>query len=201
VADNTTRAAACADCGAALGTADEPARPCPECGSERLAYLVAIHAEVKLNATAGWTARSSNDARTRLGALREAAADIEASVEASHVSKTQDATKRALEAIHELQDCHSERQEWSQAGWNSNDLGLWTGLIGARNTAHHKTSHIVALSSGGNTDDRLKWDIEESAIAELRFPIQRQEYEVRVAGQPVLPQLRSVLALVEAVLP
>jgi hypothetical protein len=100
--DDTTTEAVCADCGAALGTADEPRQPCSECGSERLDYRVAIHAEMKLNATAGWTARSSNDASTRLGALREAVADIEASVEVSHVSKTQDATKRALEAIHEL---------------------------------------------------------------------------------------------------
>jgi hypothetical protein len=145
-----------------------------------------------------WSARSANDAAARGRQLRQAVGDITTAVDKGRISDTQKATKQALEALHELEDCRSKRQEWSQTGWDQTSLDLWTGLTGARNAAHHLASPIVVVSSGGQADDRVRWDVEASAVQQLQSSKQQAAYTRQVAGQAVLPQLRKVLALVEA---
>jgi hypothetical protein len=144
---------------------------------------------------ASWTSRSSNLAPARVRRLEEAITDIAAGIERGSALTAQDATKRGLEAIHELDDALRERQEWAHTGWGADDLGLWEGLVGARNASHHSSCVVVELQSGGEADSRLRWALDPDTI---RGQSKRQEYEARLAGQPVLPALRSTLALLKA---
>jgi hypothetical protein len=117
-----------------------------------------------------WTARGSNDAESSLRTLRKDITDIEASIESQRPGDVQRSVKRALEALHELNDCARDDRpgktpERSMAGWAAGDTELWKALMGARNASHHEVSHVVALHHSGNRDGRLTWDIEPSAIA------------------------------------
>jgi hypothetical protein len=169
--------------------------PCPECGSEARDVKVRLVASVGFGTNMETAARSANDVDSRARQLDSAIADIGAAVADGRPSAAQDATKRALEAIHELADC-LKRGEWVQTGWSADDVGLWHGLIGARNASHHTSSEIVVLRSGEQPDERLRWDLDAAAIAELDSKRQRAESSARAAGEPVVLTLRTIATLI-----
>ena len=82
---------------------------------------------------------------------------LEQAIDAGSVSDAQDALKRALEAVHELADC-LQRNEWVQADWTPDELGLWHAHIGARNAAHHTSSAVAVLHSDGGRAEPVKSD-------------------------------------------
>ena len=129
--------------------------------------------------------------------LDEALADIETAVDRGRVRDAQDATKRALEAIHELGDC-LKRQEWSQVAWDADTIELWHAHLAARNAAHHTSETVVVLHGDALPDDRLRWELPTSAFA--TNPSQRQidAYAARLDGEPVLSALRIINAAVTA---
>jgi hypothetical protein len=63
----------------------------------------------------------------------------------------EDATKRALEAIHELADCLT-RGEWSQQGCGAGTIGLWHGVIGTRNAGHVELRAFCAFGWHGQIE-------------------------------------------------
>lgn len=91
----------------------------------------------------------------------------------------------------------------AQAGWTPNEEGLWHAHLGARNAVHHFSSTAVALHGDGARDARLTWELERHAITELSRRSQRQahEYTVRLAGQPVVTNLRVITSRVSADVP
>jgi hypothetical protein len=133
----------CAACGSELASEDGRALPCEECGSIEHKIQVGFNARLGLGAKLNPAACASNAATDRARQLRAAIADIEAAVEVGKISDAQDATKRALEAIHELMDCLA-RGEWSRSGWDAGAIGLWHALIGAHNASHHTSSTVAA---------------------------------------------------------
>jgi hypothetical protein len=157
----------------------------------------AITQSIALVQSITYATSSSNAAPTRVLEFGGALSDIGWAIDAGDNTGAQTATKRALEAIHELADC-LKRGEWRQSDWDADSIGLWTGLLGARNAAHHTSSSVVVKHSDMPRDDRLRWDLDADVIAGLHSPAQKVEYNARVAGQPVLPQLRSVLGLLTA---
>lgn len=122
---------------------------------------------------------------------------MEQVIDAGSVSDAQDALKRALEAVHELADC-LQRNEWVQADWAPDELGLWHAHIGARNAAHHTSSAVAVLHSDVGRDERLIWDMQDQAIASLRSQRQACNYASRLAGRPVLPHLRAISNCINA---
>ena len=191
----TTTEARCINCGQELPTGQNPPQPCPACGSERKEVRATISASVGLTQTIRTAASSANNAAVRLHQLEAAVVELEQALGEHNVTETQHATKHALEALHELED-DRRRGEWSHAAWASADVGLWRGLLGARNAAHHLTFPVVTRHSDTPRDESLVWSLDANAIAGLRSTQQRTEYNARVAGQPVLPQLRKAAALV-----
>lgn len=185
---NTIRTsfAECRGCGKELPVAPDPPLPCPECGSlrKRVSGSAVIPAGATITVTG--SSRSNNDARSRLRKLGIEIDAVEASVGA--VSAAQDATKVALDVLHELNDC-AKRGEWSNAHWDAGTRGIWNGLMGARNASHHKGSPIVESS------DALRWEIDKDEIATLKYPDQAEDYAAHVAGRRVLPMLRTYEAL------
>lgn len=152
-------------------------------------------ASIGLTTSIEYATSASNDAKARVRQLADAIDALESALDAHLVSETQDATKRALEALHELADDLKERHEWSQTGWDLNAIGVWHGLLGARNAAHHQPASVVSRHSGRPHDESLLWGLEPATIATLRSKRQQAEYNARLSGQPVLPQLRQILAL------
>jgi len=87
----------------------------------------------------------------------------------------QRATKRALEAIHELEDSREkQRREWSSSGWSPFEVEVWRAHVGARNIAHHQSTGIVSLHGLGNPDDWLNWSIDPAAVAKLKARSEQQ---------------------------
>lgn len=185
--------ARCSDCNTPLPAGENPPRQCPNCGSDRRTVTASITNTVGFTTKMEYAVRAANDAKARLGQLAEAITALEIALDEHRVTGTQEATKRALEALHELKDDLDKRQAWSQAGWDENAIGLWHGLLGARNVAHHQPATVVTRHSGRPRDESLLWSIEPSVIATLRKPRERVEYNARLDGQAVLPQLREVL--------
>ncbi len=192
-------AVTCAACGAdllsAYVTAGAEREPCRACGATGIAVSLAVADEIDVADSLSWSTRTTNTAAARKRQLESALADVEQAVDGGSVSDAQDALKRALEAMHELSDC-LKRGEWVQAGWTADDLAVWHAHIGARNAAHHTSSALAPLHSHGTRDERLTWDIEQRAIASLPSPRQAGEYNARLAGQPVLPNLRAMVVRV-----
>jgi hypothetical protein len=188
----------CSDCDTPLPSEGNPPRPCPKCGSDRRTVTASLTTTIGFATKMEYAVSASNDAKARVGQLSEAIAALEIALDEHKVSETQDATKRALEALHELKDDLDKRQEWSQAGWDENAIGLWYGLLGARNAAHHQPASIVTRHSGRPRDESLLWSIEPTVIATLHKERERVEYEARLDGKAVLPQLREVLAQLRA---
>lgn len=149
-------------------------------------------------ATLSMIVRSPNTAVARERQLQEAIAEIERAVTTRTIRTANDATKRALEGIHELGDCE-RRGEWSQAGWGPDDVGLWRAHIGARNASHHTSSTVVALHADADTPTQhLRWDLDSAAIASLDSAVQQREFNARLAGQDVLPPLKALASKISA---
>jgi hypothetical protein len=120
---------------------------------------------------------------------------VEAAADARDVGRAQAAVKQALEAIHELEDGRRKRGEWSNASWTPDELGVWQALIGARNGAHHFSSHVVHSVGGSNhtpSRDDLRW---EDSLPPIDATSRAAEYTRRLSGHAVLPTLRDVSAL------
>jgi uncharacterized Zn finger protein (UPF0148 family) len=189
--------AKCPHCGAALPST-EGVVTCAAC--RRRIPFIRASAEARSEAHLAIHVKSPNASTARRLALEQAVDDVERAVQNRNNHDAQLATKRALEAIHELQDC-ANRSEWSMSGWSKADAETWNGLLGARNIAHHTSAGVVALHGEGLPQDHLKWDIDASALGELRSRAQARAYNARLANQPVLPQLRALLARIQAPLP
>lgn len=169
---------------------------------KELAAELTLKAEATSSASLDLSVESPNAATARRLALEAAIVDVEHAVKRRSNHDAQLGTKRALEAVHELEDCR-KRGEWTQTGWDANALGLWKGLIGVRNMAHHSSSGIVALHGTPRPDEQLKWRVSAAALADLRKerPAQAKEYSARLDGQPVLYSLREVRGRVQAAVP
>ncbi len=213
--DGETDIDVCATCGTRLPVNETPRRPCPTCGgvvrsmsrsasdssnfsdsaSVTTSAIRAASDAVSVSERSSWTARSENSVRARVRRLEDAIDDVAVGIESGTVAATQDATKRALEVVHELDDAARERNEWEQVDWAEDDVGVWEALVGARNASHHSSSIVVELHSDGDADSRLRWAVNAEKIRGQR---KREEYESRLAGQPVIPPLRRVLASLKA---
>lgn len=194
----TVQRVTCANCGAERPqeiAGDTEREPCPECGASGVSIEIALASELNLSSSVSWTAQSANSAPARRDALSAAIDDVEAAILAGQAGAAQGATKRALEAIHELDDGRRNRSEWAENGWTSAETELWRAHVGARNAGHHSSASIVALHGGTKTDDRLTWDLPASAVAGLHSAAQQKAYNARLAAQQVLPGLRQVAAL------
>jgi hypothetical protein len=99
----------------------------------------------------------------------------------------------ALQAIHGLATGGLKRK-----GWTSDQRGIWEGLIGARNAAHHKGANVIAMWSERG-EQRLRWQI-DNALS-IRSHSQRTEFIARLQGRPALPQLREIRSLLEHTVP
>src|SRR5688572_30307706 len=173
----------CLDCGAELPRELPTGRPrpaCKTCGSNR----IDVHASSRVSgggtATTSSESRSHNRAASRVADLRSAVAAARTAVDARSISHALSAVKRALEAIHELDDCR-RRGEWSYDTWSPAEIGAWTAHIGARNAAHHHSWDAVFLAGGSAhshtpAHDDLKWDRQIPAITS---PHQASEYTSR----------------------
>jgi len=189
--------ARCTQCGAGWPTRTDG--PCEKCGcTSKTVDSGPIVISAGTTITVEHSVTSSNGAEAKARQLAAAVAAVDASIDTHIVGDAQDATKRALEAIHELSDCLTKRNEWAQAGWSEDELGIWHGLIGARNAAHHFASPVVTQHGQGPRESRLRWNVDLTVVAELNSPTQQREYVARLASEPVLPQLRAVLSLIEA---
>jgi hypothetical protein len=186
----------CSDCGTLLPSGQNPPLPCPECGSESRSVSASVSASIGISTSVEYATSANNDAKARVWQLEFAIGALEAALNQHLVTETQNAAKAALEAIHELAD-ELKRGEWSQARWGEQAVGLWHGLLGARNAAHHKASPIVARHSGKSRDESLLWSVDPETIATLRWPHQQTAYNERLHGHAVLPQLRQMLLLLK----
>jgi hypothetical protein len=185
------KAAKCSRCGAPLPSA---AAPCLNCG--RRPVPLVLRSEAQSSANLDLSILSPNGALARRLELERAFKDIEAAVQRRNNWDAQHATKRALEALHELADC-LRRNEWTQVGWNQADRGLWTAHIGARNMAHHSSSSVVRLHGAPSVDEQLNWAFTPAAVNDLASARQAADYSGRLDGQPVLPALRKLLARIQ----
>lgn len=175
--------------------------PCPACGSTAISIAVTLHESVgPVTDSVSYVARTTNTASTRRRALEEAVDGVAAAIAAGSPHDAQRALKAALEAIHELSDCHSNG-DWSQTGWTADDIGFWRAHVGARNAAHHTSSALAALHNPAPAEESLRWEIDPKAIASLRSELQRREYNGRLDREPVLPLLRALAAQVSAAVP
>lgn len=145
---------------------------------------------------------SPNGALARRWQLERALTDIETGVHKGNNWDASNATKRALEALHELADC-LKRDEWAQAGWEPDEQLSWIAHIGARNMAHHSSSSIVTLTRSRPADEQLTWALDGAAVAKLflRSKKQAMAYNARLDGRPVLPPLGRLIAQIKASIP
>jgi len=197
----------CTNCGADRSTAtkdpDDPGRwsPCPQCGSRAITHEVTATATIHVSGSATSVSLSGNNAQTRLLALQDAIDDADAAVTDSSARRALGAVKRALEAMHELNDDHDKRRVWSRGSWLTGDHESWKAHMGARNAAHHLAPHVVELHGHGTHDDRLRWAIDEPTLQDLDSAKQAQAYRTSLHGKPVLPELRRLAALVAQQVP
>lgn len=188
----------CLDCGAELEPtlpAGTTRPPCDRFGSRRINAQQSPHVTVGISTSVRGVARSQNHAAARLHALRAAIDEVKAAADARDVGRAQRAVKQALEPIHELDDCRRNRGEWSNSSWTPSELGVWEALIGARNAAHHFSSHVVQSVGGSNhtpSRDDLRW---EDSLPPIDSAARASEYASRLAGEAVLPTLRDVSAV------
>jgi uncharacterized Zn finger protein (UPF0148 family) len=185
---------ACATCGGTARTFEEElTAQVTTTGSVTKAVELKLDAAVATSsASVKLSVESPNAAMARRLALEAAVADVEEAVRVRNNHDAQLATKRALEALHELQDC-LKRSEWSQASWDAKAIELWRAHMGARNVAHHTSTGIVSMHSDPPGDQSLTWSIKESALTGLRYKDQATAYRNELDGQPVLPGLRELL--------
>jgi hypothetical protein len=169
------------------------------CGDTAVTIALGIASEVEVTSSMSWIAQSPNTRATRRDAIFDASAEIHEAIDGGSARAAQFATKRALEAIHELNDgLGGNRREWSQDGWSDDDLALWHAHLGARQAAHHSSCRLVALHSDGAIDDRLTWAIDEAGIKCMNSSAQQRNYRELLASKPVLPALRQIAARVDS---
>lgn len=158
-----------------------------------------VSEQLTITDTVSSVARTPNNMQSRRSQLEHALAAVEAAVAANSSSAAHEATKQALETIHELADC-AKRGEWSMSGWSADEIDQWHAHIGARNAAHHHPSTaIVALYSDNPAEERLRWDIDTTAISSLHSERQAAAYRSRLAGRGVLPALRTLVGSIAAI--
>ena len=185
----------CAECGEPW-PAGQPR--CRACGSDRETAGAEIAQSLGLQGRLSYIARGSNAANARVVEFEQAIGEIDMLMaQNAPINKVQTACKRALEAIHELEDSRrDERKEWEQTGWTVEQRGIWAGLNGIRGASHHESVPIVARHGGDNAPaDPLVWQLDQPTIAKIPSEDQRGEYRNRIEDQPVLPMLREMLTL------
>ncbi len=108
----------------------------------------------------------------------------------------QDALKRCLETIHELQDDPG----WSRKGQTKDESGNWLAHIGARNGAHHRSERILEwpLNAKGLGTGAVRWVLPPDTI---RAGPTRDAYVERLHRRAVLPPLRELMRSVAARVP
>ncbi len=120
--------AKCPHCGAALPSTDGVVT-CAACG--RRIPFISASAVARSEVHLAIHVKSPNAATARRLALEQAVDEVERAVKNRNNHDAQLATKRALEAIHELQDC-AGRGEWSMSGWSKADTDTWNGLLASK---------------------------------------------------------------------
>jgi hypothetical protein len=128
----------------------------------------------------------------RLWELEHTIGLLEARALTGGASEAQWEVKAALQAIDGL---HARLK---RKGWTVEQRGVWDGLLGARNAAHHKEATVIAMWSYPG-EDRLRWRIDDPAKA-IKSKAYRLQYVERLEGQPVLPPLREMRDLVKPAL-
>lgn len=188
----------CSACGAERPTPSpgEAREPCADCGGTALEYRASGTVTAQASVSASYRVTGGNTAANRRDALKAAIDDADEAASSGHAGHAVTAVKRALEAIHELQDCADPAKrspvEWTHAGWAAAQTKRWTGLIGARNAAHHKSASVVELHGDSEVPGHvLRW---APTIPAVRSTAQRNAYAAVIAGEAVIPQLRAVLA-------
>jgi hypothetical protein len=192
----------CGMCGASLDGSEavtdlvDQNEGCPECGRPPQAFERAVIEDAHASATSmtsmSVSVRSPNTSVGRLEALDLAIEEAEQAVHAGDNHLAQAAVKRALEAIHELDDASRNRHEWSSQSWTTEQRQLLRAHVGARNVAHHYSVGIVELCNDGQFDERLLWEIADSTLARLPSEPQRAAFRARLKRKPVLPNLRAL---------
>jgi hypothetical protein len=196
----------CSTCGVLRepsANAGDQLPPCPECGGLYSEWRVSATVVSRGSVSATYAVTGGNAARNRLDELAAAVDDAATATSSGRALDAVRAVKRALEAIHELQDCANPKKratvEWSNAAWTPAQKEVWTGLLGARNAAHHFSADVVDLHGGTSTPGHvLRW---AQSIPQVKVPAQGQAYATRLAGQLVLPVLQAVVADVSASMP
>jgi hypothetical protein len=123
---------------------------------------------------------------------------LQAAVERRDNYQAQMVVKRAIEAIHELDDSRRKpRGELSFAGWNPSEVELWSAHVAARNIAHHQSVGFVRLHGVGRPEQWLRWAIAEQALTRLEqrgkeSKRQADAYRARLADRPVLAPLQTL---------
>ena len=175
-------------------------QPCENCGGTSITVAVQGTATTHASATASYVVQTTNAAGTRRLRLQAELDELEVQVSRNSLADCQVTLKRALEALHELDDC-LRRREWTQNGWTADELGLWRAHLGARNVAHHSSHPVITLRSDADADERLYWDIDGSALGVLHSADQQNEYTSRLHGHGVLPPLRVLVTRVATSVP
>jgi hypothetical protein len=135
----------CSECGTPRVN-DTPGSECEKCGSTAITVHVFAAEAIAMSETVTWKMGPANTAPVRRDVLKASLADIQEAVQQNDARAAYIALKRALEAMHELEDCRN-RQEWTPAGWTPDELNLWAAHMGARNAAHHTSSTVVGATS------------------------------------------------------
>ena len=176
-------------------------QPCENCGGTSITVAVQATATAHASATASYVVQTTNAAGTRRLRLQAELDELETQVSRNSLADCQVTLKRALEALHELDDClKAERMDAERVdGATSWVFGELT--LGARNVAHHSSHSVTALRSDADADERLYWDIDGSALGGLHSTTQQNEYTARLHGHGVLPPLRLIVARVAASVP
>jgi uncharacterized Zn finger protein (UPF0148 family) len=184
----------CSSCHSPISPNAEPNAPCPICGrTARTFNAEPFTVQQGQTAILRSSATSPNESIAHGRQLAQAVTNVESAAEARHVQQAQDATRYALELIHELNDDLTKRSEWSQAGWPQETLTKWEGLLGARNASHHKAATVVALTSDP-APNSLRW---AEAIPAVNSQRQGKAYRDRLADEPVVPLLKEISGLIK----
>jgi hypothetical protein len=195
VADERT--VRCSNCGAlrpGAETVDGVERSaCPNCGSVSITVHVGLSASVRAAALPpSLLATHPTDANTRLAKVRAAVDSISDPNRQAHLGDAVVYVMAALEGIHQLEDARRDRSEWSNTHWSPPDVELWTAHLAARNGAHHKDWTPIEWYADGS------WSGERWApnLPAVNSKAQRAAYAARLEGQPTVPSLHVISALV-----
>ncbi len=192
----------CADCEQELAPkyCKVPRLPCPHCGSTKRNFSRKFTATATATATASWALTPGNAFNAKVLDFEDALQTVRAESGGGNGQVVQRAIKRALEALHALNDTRAAG-EWSYANWSQRHRELWNGHRAARNVAHHQRSTIITLSSDGAPGARCRWAISPSALDDLRGDAASNgadDYRRLMHGQPVLADFEELGGLLQA---